>query len=194
MNGYIKDLLIIYDHPTPAKLQHLPHQHREIICGTKEQLLPNDDNSPLLDDAGVKCVQGIIGSLLYYARATNNKLLATLSLLSSQQAHATKNTETSPVAQVLDYIATNPANGITYQASSISHIITTRHFNLEYTAATLKLTPVLHKLMLSLLAVLILIPCQLASSATHSNITPLLGMHVPIQDELIQLQPSSEEL
>ena len=63
-------------------------------------------------------MQGIIGSLLYYARAVDNKLLATLSALSSQQAHATKNTETL-VAQLLDYVATYPADGITYRASSM---------------------------------------------------------------------------
>ena len=118
MNGYIKDFLIKYNHPAPTKPQHSPHPHREIIYGAKEQLLPEDDTSPPLDDKGVKRVQGIIGSLLYYARAVDNKLLATLSALSSQQAHATKNTETV-VAQLLDYVATYPTDGITYRASSM---------------------------------------------------------------------------
>ena len=128
MNGYIKDFLIKYNHPAPTKPQHSPHPHREIIYGAKEQLLPEDDTSPPLDDKGVKRVQGIIGSLLYYARAVDNKLLATLSALSSQQAHATKNTETV-VAQLLDYVATYPTDGITYRASSM---VLTAHLDASF--------------------------------------------------------------
>jgi hypothetical protein len=56
--------------------------------------------------------------LLYYARAVNNKLLATLSTISSQQAHATENTAKT-VSQLLDYVATHPNDGITYRASSM---------------------------------------------------------------------------
>ena len=67
----------------------------------------------------MKRSQGIIGSLLYYARAVDNKLLTTLSTLSSQQAKATKNTAKA-VHQLLDYVATYPNDGITYQASTMT--------------------------------------------------------------------------
>ncbi len=76
------------------------------------------DTSAPLDDAGVKRIQGIIGALLYYARAVDNKLLATLSAISSQQAHATANTAKA-VHQLLDYVTTYPSDGITYRASSM---------------------------------------------------------------------------
>ncbi len=92
MNDYIDTLLLKYNHPRPRKPQHSPHAHREIVYGAKEQLLPDADTSPPLTAAGVKRIQGIVGSLLYYARAVDNKLLATLSAISSQQAHATENT------------------------------------------------------------------------------------------------------
>jgi hypothetical protein len=118
MNNYIDELLIKYDHPKPKKPQHSPHAHREIIYGAKEQMVPDDDTSPLLDAAGVKRIQGIIGSLLYYARAVDNKLLATLSTISSQQAKATENTAKA-VHQLLDYVATYPSDGITYRASQM---------------------------------------------------------------------------
>jgi hypothetical protein len=118
MRNYINDLLIKYNHPKPRKPQHSPHAHREIVYGAKEHFLPDNDTSAPLDDKGIKRIQGIIGSLLYYARAVDNKLLATLSTISSQQAHATENTATA-VNQLLDYVATYPSDGITYRASSM---------------------------------------------------------------------------
>ena len=64
---------------------------------------------------GIKRIQCIIGSLLYYAQAVDNKLLATLSAISSQQEKATENTAKA-VNQHLDYVATYPSDGITYHA------------------------------------------------------------------------------
>ena len=118
MKGYVADLLLKYNHPLPKTPQHSPHMHREITYGTKEQLLPENDTSPLLDAAGVKRIQGIVGSLLYYARAVDNKLLAALSAISARQAKATVNTEKA-INQLLDYVATYPNDGITYRASSM---------------------------------------------------------------------------
>jgi len=118
MKGYIDEMLLKYNHPQPRKPQHSPHAHREIIYGAKEQLVPDVDTIPPLDAAGVKCIQGVIGSLLYYARAVDNKLLATLSTISSQQAKATENTAKA-VHQLLDYVATYPQDGITYRSSSM---------------------------------------------------------------------------
>jgi hypothetical protein len=107
MKGYINTLLLKYNHPRPRKPQHLPHAHRKIIYGVKEQLVPEDDANPLLDMAGVKRIQGIVSSLLYYTQAVDNKLLATLSTIGAQQAHATKNMAKA-VKQLLDYVATYP--------------------------------------------------------------------------------------
>ena len=118
MNNYINDMLLKYQHTRPKKPQHAPHAHRAIVYGAKEQLVPDDDLSPPLNEAGVKRIQGIIGSLLYYARACDNKLLATLSTISAQQAKATENTAKA-VTQLLDYVATYPNDGITYRASNM---------------------------------------------------------------------------
>ncbi|KAL7425457.1 hypothetical protein ACHAXH_000023, partial [Discostella pseudostelligera] len=118
VKGYIDKMLLKYNHPWPRKPQHSPHTHREIIYGAKEQLVPDADKSPPLDDVGIKCIQGIIGSLLYYTRAVDNKLLATLSTISAQQAKATEK-KANAVHQLLDYVATYPQDGITYRASSM---------------------------------------------------------------------------
>ena len=118
MKGYISDVLTKYGHPAPAKPQHAPHKHREIDYGSKAQLEPDDDTSPHLPDDAIKRIQGIVGSLLYYARAVDNKLLATLSTLSAQQANATTNTLRA-VEQLLDYVATYPNDGTLYRASNM---------------------------------------------------------------------------
>ncbi len=53
------------------------------------------DDSPLLDEAGKKRVQQIVGSFLYYARAVDPTILMALSEISSQQSAPTeKNNET----------------------------------------------------------------------------------------------------
>ena len=106
---YISEQLIKYDSP---------HAHRKIVYNAREQLIHNVDTSLPLNNAGIKQIQGIVGSLLHYARAVDNKLLATLSSISSQQAKATKNTATA-VLQLLDYVATHPKDGITYRVSSM---------------------------------------------------------------------------
>ncbi len=48
------------------------------------QLSLEEDNSGILDAAGVKHIQGIIGSLLSYMRVVDNKLLMMLSALGAQ--------------------------------------------------------------------------------------------------------------
>ena len=91
MDGYIQDVRTRFGHPDPIKPQHSPHKHREIVYGAKAQLITDEiDDSPSLDAAGIKNVQGIVGSLLYYARAVDNKLLCTVSAIGMKQASATQ--------------------------------------------------------------------------------------------------------
>ena len=72
MTNYIETLLLKYDHPCPSKPQHSSHAHWVITYGAKEQLLPDTDTtSPPLPAAGVRRIQAIVGSLLYYAQAVN---------------------------------------------------------------------------------------------------------------------------
>ena len=90
MKGYIDKVLLKYNHPFPKKPQLSPHKHRKISYGNKEQLVPEEDTSSPLDSQGTKRVQGIVGALLYYARAVDNKLLVGLSAIGAQQASATQ--------------------------------------------------------------------------------------------------------
>ena len=104
-------------------------QHREIIYGAKEQYAHNDiDTSPPLDAAGIKWCRGVIGALLYYARAVDNKLLMTLSTIAATQAAATENTR-AEINKLLNYCATYPNDGTMYRASSM---VLAAHSNASY--------------------------------------------------------------
>ena len=89
-----------------------------IAYGTKAQLTPKADTSEPLDDHRKRQVQEIVGSLLYYARAVDNKLLVALSAIATRQACATLATEQA-VHLLLDYVATYPSDGIVYRASDM---------------------------------------------------------------------------
>ena len=113
MDRYIAKVLLKYGHPSPKKPQLSPHKQREVIYGAKEKLDPEDDTTPPLDSQGIKRVQGIVGALLYYARAVDNKLLVSLSDIGSQQAAATQCTNEA-INQIMDYCSTYLADGILY--------------------------------------------------------------------------------
>ena len=89
-----------------------------MIYGAKEQLTPEDNTTPHLDSQGTKHVQGIVGALLYYARAVDNKLLVGLIAIGSQQAAAIQRTNAA-INQILDYCTTYPAYGILYRSSDM---------------------------------------------------------------------------
>jgi hypothetical protein len=116
--GYIRNVCTRYKHLTPTKRQLSPHKHCEIIFGQTTQLTHVNPYSPLFSTEGVKRIQGIIGALLYYAHAVNNRLLATLSTLSSQQATAIEATDVA-MNQLLDYLTTYPDDCTTYRTSDM---------------------------------------------------------------------------
>lgn len=76
----------------------------------------------------MKCIQGIVGFLLYYGRAVDNKPLVALSAIGSQQAQAAENTKLS-VHQLLNYVAAYPSDGTTYCAS---HMILAAHSDASF--------------------------------------------------------------
>ena len=55
----------------PPNLKISPHRHRDIVYGSKQQLVTEEDTSPKITKAGIKRVQAIEGDLLYYARTTS---------------------------------------------------------------------------------------------------------------------------
>jgi hypothetical protein len=118
MPGYIDNLLIKFKHPRPRKPRLSPYTCLPISYGAKTHLTPESDTSELLDDARKHQIKEIVGSLLYYTRAVNNKLLVALSAIAARQAKATVATEQA-VHLLLDYVATYPNDGIVYRASNM---------------------------------------------------------------------------
>jgi hypothetical protein len=66
-----------------------------------------------LDNHRKRQVQEIVGSLLYYTQAVDNKLLVELSTITACQSCTTVATEKA-VHLLLDYVATYPLDGIIY--------------------------------------------------------------------------------
>ena len=118
MPGYIDNLLLKFKHPRPTKPRLSPYACIPISYGAKTQLTPEVDTSALLDDKRKHRIQEIVGSLLYYARAVDNKLLVALSAIAARQSQATVAIELA-VALLLDYVATYPNDGIVYRASDM---------------------------------------------------------------------------
>ena len=111
-------MILKYGHPCPKKAQLSPHNHREVVYGAREQLTPEEDNSPPLENQGTKSIQGIVDALLYYGRVADNKLLVGLSSIGSQQDAAPERTKEA-TNQLPDYCATCPANEIFYCSSDM---------------------------------------------------------------------------
>ena len=76
------------------------------------------DRSPPLNEKGIKRIQDIVGALIYVGRAVNNKLLVALSEIGAQQASAIEDTAAA-IAQLLDYVATYPNDGILFRKSDM---------------------------------------------------------------------------
>ncbi len=69
MPGYIKKKLQEYGHIMLRKIQGCPYAPEPKKFGTEAQASFPQDNMPKLDKKGIKQVQQIVGSILYYARA-----------------------------------------------------------------------------------------------------------------------------
>ena len=67
MMGYIKTKLQEYNHILPAQIQNCPYAPKPKQFGTQAQAPLKQDNTPTLDAKGIKRVQQIAGSILYYA-------------------------------------------------------------------------------------------------------------------------------
>ncbi len=100
------------------KPQHCPYAPNPINYGKDNQSPSPIDNSPLLDNAGKKLIQQIVGSFLYYACAVDPTIFMALSDMATQQAAPTENTM-KQVNQFLDYMWTHPDAIIRYHASDM---------------------------------------------------------------------------
>ncbi len=104
MPGYIKKKLQEYSHIMPEKLQACPYSLEPKQFRTEAQAPLPADTTPKLDAKGIKRVQQIVGSILYYARAVNMTVLMALSSIAVEQTKAMERTM-ERCTQLLDYLA-----------------------------------------------------------------------------------------
>ncbi len=97
--------------------EHSPHAWTEPIYGWRQQYEATVV-SELLDLENKTCVQEVLGTLLYYARAVDNTMLTSIGEIATQQASAT-NFTLRAITQLLNYAATNPEATIRFHASDM---------------------------------------------------------------------------
>ena len=88
----------------PQKLQACPYSPEPKQSGTEAQAPLPANTTPKLDAKGIKRVQQIMGSILYYARAVDMTVLMALSSIAVEQTKATEQTM-QKCTQLLDYLA-----------------------------------------------------------------------------------------
>ena len=71
----------------------------------KRQYAKEPDTLPILNPTGIKYVQSVVGSLLYYSRAVDLTMLPALNEIAAVQARPTRDT-LEKCEMLLDYAAT----------------------------------------------------------------------------------------
>ena len=117
---------------TTHQLQRTPYIPAPAVNGRKAQEMPDPDNTPILDAKGILCIQQVVGSFLYYARAVDLTILASLGNFSSQQAAPTENTM-KKVNHFWDYMASNLDALVRFHASDM---VLNCHSDASYLNAT----------------------------------------------------------
>ena len=130
MPGYIKTQLQRYKHKKPTRPQHSPHPVVPRRYGKSAQHPSPSDETPTAVSNGILCVQQVVGSILYYARAVNLTALMALTTLGSKQAKANAHTLKS-TEHLLDYLATHPNYKLQYYTLAMVFNI---HYDASYTS------------------------------------------------------------
>jgi hypothetical protein len=125
MPGYVQEALHKFQHKSPPRPVHAPHQWSQPVYGRTVQYAPPADDSDLLQTKSeITRIQSIVGTFLYYAQAIDSTMLVALNELSRQQSKPT--TSTNKAANLLlDFAATYPNAKVRYHASDmILHVDT----------------------------------------------------------------------
>ncbi len=116
--GYIKNKLQEYEHVMAKRLQTGPYSPEPKQFGTEAQAPLPPDNSPRLYIKGIKCVQKIFGSILYYAQAVDMTVLMALSSIAVEQTKVTEQT-ISHCRHLLSYLPGHLDAKIRFHASNM---------------------------------------------------------------------------
>jgi hypothetical protein len=92
MPGNTKKKLQEYEHVAGKKRQTCPYSPEPKKFGTEAQAPLPLNSSPRLKTKGIKCVQQIVGSIMYYARAVDMTVIMALELIAVKQMKAKEKT------------------------------------------------------------------------------------------------------
>ena len=84
--NYVSKKLAKFGHTKPNICQHIPLQPLPRTYGKSAQIPNPPDDTPLLEKNGIKRVQQVSGSFLYYGRAVDSLILHALSDIASEQS------------------------------------------------------------------------------------------------------------
>jgi hypothetical protein len=89
MPGYILNVLNKFQHHTPKAPQHTPSRYFTPVYGAKMQYVTQDETPPL-SDKQCTSIQKCTGSVLYYSRAVDPRVIMPLNDIATEQTTATK--------------------------------------------------------------------------------------------------------
>ena len=116
--GYIVEALRKFQHQPSNHSQHAPHKWTTPVYGQKIQYALPPSSLPMLDAMGIKIIQSINGTFLYYARADDPCMLPAINEISTQQVQPTAHTN-AKVQMLMDYAHTYRNATIRYHASDM---------------------------------------------------------------------------
>ena len=82
MPEYVGKALDIIQHPKPKRPQYASHRYTVPTYVKRLQMAPGHDNSNLLDKKFTKRIQSIVGTIIYYARSVDPKMLRLINEIS----------------------------------------------------------------------------------------------------------------
>jgi hypothetical protein len=126
--GYVKKKLQEYGHVMKFRIQTCPYQPEPKIFGTEVQTPLPPNTLPKLDSKGIKRIQQIVGSILYYAQAVDMIILKALSSIAVEQTNTMVKT-IARCTQLLDYLSHNANANVRFYASDM---ILNIHSNASY--------------------------------------------------------------
>jgi hypothetical protein len=118
MPGYTKKKLQEYEHVVGNKRQTCPYSPELKKVGTEAQAPLPPNSSLSLNAKGIKHVQQIVGSILYYARAVGMTVLMALILIVVKQTKATEKIMDQCI-QLLDYLSGHSNAKVRFHASDM---------------------------------------------------------------------------
>jgi hypothetical protein len=133
MPGYIARVLQRFVNPKPERPEHSPYAWAAPVYGSQQQFATND-TSPAVNLKDTTCIQEVLGTLLYYARAIDCTMITAIGSIATQLAHATTATMKS-ITQLLNYCATHPKAIVCYYASDMILYIESNASDLSKTKA-----------------------------------------------------------